>query len=84
MVRGTRVVADKLNDVFGGLFKSTKFSEALTEITKMDPDFCKEAFLRQCQTDIIPNILEAMIRPDLEILQVRFDPVVKGKCEFLI
>ena len=73
MVRGTRVVADKLNDVFGGLFKSTKFSEALTEITKMDPDFCKEAFLRQCQTDIIPNILEAMIRPDLEILQVRLD-----------
>jgi import inner membrane translocase subunit TIM44 len=41
----------------------------LTEIVKMDPNFCKEQFLRDCERDIIPNILEAMVRGDLEVLQ---------------
>ena len=35
----------------------------------MDPTFEKDAFLRDCEHDIIPNILEAMIRGDLDILQ---------------
>jgi import inner membrane translocase subunit TIM44 len=35
----------------------------------MDPNFCKEQFLRDCERDIIPNILEAMVRGDLEVLQ---------------
>lgn len=41
----------------------------MTEIVKMDPNFCKEQFLRDCERDIIPNILEAMVRGDLEVLQ---------------
>ncbi len=41
----------------------------MTEIVKMDPNFCKEQFLRDCERDYIPNILEAMVRGDLEVLQ---------------
>ena len=41
----------------------------LTEIVKMDPNFCKEQFLKDCERDIIPNILEAFIRGELEVLQ---------------
>ena len=44
-------------------------SETLTEICKLDPSFDKVKFLRDCETDIIPNVLEAMIRGDLEILK---------------
>lgn len=33
-------------------------SEVLTEILKVDPSFDKDAFLKQCERDIIPNILE--------------------------
>lgn len=33
-------------------------SEVLTEILKVDPTFDKDRFLRQCESDIIPNILE--------------------------
>jgi import inner membrane translocase subunit TIM44 len=44
-------------------------SEALTEICKMDPDFSKEEFLKKCEFDIIPNVLEAMARGDLDILK---------------
>ena len=69
MVRGARIVTDKVQDIFGGLFTRSELSEVLTEITKMDPNFCKEQFLKDCERDIIPNVLEAMIRGNLEILQ---------------
>jgi len=69
LVRGARIVTDKLQDIMGGLFTQTELSVALTEIIKMDPNFCKEEFLKDCERDIIPNVLEAMVRGDLEILQ---------------
>lgn len=42
----------------GGLFSKTEMSEVLTEILKIDPKFDKDTFLKQCEKDIIPNILE--------------------------
>lgn len=44
----------------GGLFSKTEMSEVLTEIVKADPNFDKDSFLKQCEKDIIPNILEVM------------------------
>lgn len=35
-------------------------SEVLTEIVKADPTFDKDSFLKQCEKDIIPNILEVI------------------------
>ena len=35
----------------------------------MDPNFQKEHFLKDCEQDFIPNILEAIVRGDLETLQ---------------
>lgn len=69
MVRVTRVVTDKITDVFGSLFTKTELSEVLTEIVKMDPSFDKVNFLKELEQDIIPNVLEAMVRGDLEILE---------------
>lgn len=69
LVRASRLLTEKMTDLFGGMFQKTELSEVLTEITKMDPEFAKETFLKQVETDIIPNVLEAMIRGDLEILQ---------------
>lgn len=42
----------------GGLFSKTEMSEVLTEILKVDPSFDKDTFLKLCEQDIIPNILE--------------------------
>lgn len=42
----------------GGLFSKTEMSEVLTEILKVDPNFDKDSFLKQCEKDIIPNVLE--------------------------
>jgi len=69
LVRSARILTDKVQDIFGSVFTRTELSEVLTEIVKMDPNFDKEQFLKDCETDFIPNILESMTRGDLEILE---------------
>lgn len=69
VIRASRLLTDKVTDMMGGLFQKTELSETLTEICKLDPSFDKVKFLRDCEIDIIPNILEAMVRGDLEILK---------------
>lgn len=68
-IRASRALTDKVSDIVGGLFQKTELSETLTEICKIDQSFEQKKFLRDCETDIIPNILEAMTRGDLEILR---------------
>lgn len=69
VIRASRVLTDKMSDIMGGLFQKTELSETLTEICKLDPSFDKIKFLQDCERDIIPNILEAIVRGDLEILR---------------
>lgn len=69
MIRGTRFFTDKISSVFGGMFSKTELSETLTEICKIDPNFDQKQFLRDCENDIIPNILEAMVRGNVDILK---------------
>ncbi|KAF7267311.1 mitochondrial import inner membrane translocase subunit TIM44 [Rhynchophorus ferrugineus] len=69
VIRASRVLTEKVSDIVGGLFQKTELSETLTEICKIDNTFDTKRFLKQCETDIIPNVLEAMTRGDLEILK---------------
>ncbi|XP_072261160.1 mitochondrial import inner membrane translocase subunit TIM44 [Pyxicephalus adspersus] len=68
-IRASRAITDKVSDLIGGVFSKTEMSEVLTEILKVDPSFDKDKFLKLCEKDIIPNILEAMIRGDLDVLK---------------
>ncbi|XP_052024039.1 mitochondrial import inner membrane translocase subunit TIM44 isoform X2 [Apodemus sylvaticus] len=58
LIRASRALTDKVTDLLGGLFSKTEMSEVLTEILRVDPTFDKDRFLHQCESDIIPNILE--------------------------
>ncbi|OTF79652.1 mitochondrial import inner membrane translocase, subunit TIM44-like [Euroglyphus maynei] len=69
LIRASRLVTDKVTELFGGMFTKTELSEVLTEICKVDPNFDRQQFIRECEQDIIPNILEAMLRGDLEVLK---------------
>lgn len=51
------------------LASSTQISEVLTQITKIDPTFNKMEWLRFCEAEVIPNVLEAWIRMDLTVLE---------------
>lgn len=68
-IRASRTITDKFTQLFGSLLSRTEMSDVLTEIVKMDPNFTKEEFIADCQTDIIPNVLEAMTQGNLEILE---------------
>ncbi|XP_076977635.1 mitochondrial import inner membrane translocase subunit TIM44 isoform X3 [Tamandua tetradactyla] len=68
-IRASRALTDKVTDLLGGLFSKTEMSEVLTEILRVDPAFDKDRFLRQCENDIIPNVLEALIAGELDILK---------------
>ncbi|XP_014206354.1 mitochondrial import inner membrane translocase subunit TIM44 [Copidosoma floridanum] len=69
VVRASRLLTDKVTDIVGGMFQKTELSETLTEICKLDPNFDKVKFLKDCETDIIPNVLEAWMRGNLEVLK---------------
>ncbi|CAL8345775.1 unnamed protein product [Merluccius merluccius] len=69
MIRVSRAVTDRVTDLMGGLFSKTEISQVLTEILKADPNFDKDSFLKQCEKDIIPNILEAIVRGELDVLK---------------
>lgn len=69
VIRASRAITDKMTDFIGGLFSKTEMSEVLTEILKVDPSFDKDSFIKQCEKDIIPNILEAMIQGELDVLK---------------
>ncbi|XP_008431898.1 mitochondrial import inner membrane translocase subunit TIM44-like [Poecilia reticulata] len=69
LIRASRAMTDRVTDFLGGLFSKTEMSEVLTEILKIDPKFDKDTFLKQCEKDFIPNILEAMVRGELDVLK---------------
>jgi len=69
VIRASRVVTDKLTDVFKDVFSTSEMAATIAEITKIDPNFNKDKFLMECEREIIPTVLEAFIRSDLEILK---------------
>jgi len=69
VVRVARFFTDKIQSAASGLFSDGKLSEALTEIARIDPTFDRHKFLLMCEQDIIPNVLEANSRGELEILK---------------
>ena len=55
------MLISNINKIFvlvGGVFSKTEMSDVLTEICKVEPSFDKERFLKMCEKEIIPNILE--------------------------
>ena len=58
LIRASRAVTDRVGDAFGGVMTQSDMAEALAEIRKIDPSFDKEEFVKQCQFEIIPTVLE--------------------------
>ncbi|KAL9986075.1 hypothetical protein ACROYT_G000149 [Oculina patagonica] len=69
MVRASRVVTDKLQDVFSDVFSQSDTAKTMAEITRIDPQFNKDSFLKECEFEIIPSVLEAFLKGDLDVLK---------------
>ncbi|XP_050439122.1 mitochondrial import inner membrane translocase subunit TIM44-like [Adelges cooleyi] len=46
-----------------------KYGDVITALGRVDPDFEIPRFIKFCEKDVVPNVLEAMVRPDLEVLK---------------
>jgi len=69
VIRATRVVTDKMSDIFSDVFSQSEQAATIAEITKIDPRFNKDTFIKECEFEIIPTVLEAFLRGDVECLE---------------
>jgi len=69
VIRSTRVVTEKISDIFSDVFSPTEMATTIQEITKIDPTFNKYSFMKELEFEIIPTVLEAYLQADMEILR---------------
>ena len=69
MIRASRAVTDRIGDTVGGVVTQTDMAEVLAEIYKIDSKFTKEEFVKQCQFEIIPTVLEAYLSGNTHVLE---------------
>ena len=69
MIRASRAVTDKIGDAVGGAVTQTDMAEVLSAICKIDANFTKEEFVKQCQFEIIPTVLEAYLSGNEHVLE---------------
>uniref|UniRef100_A0A1I8BM84 Tim44 domain-containing protein n=1 Tax=Meloidogyne hapla TaxID=6305 RepID=A0A1I8BM84_MELHA len=63
--RGVRSTLERIQFAFT---PQDDVSKVLTEISKVDPNFNKHDWLRFCEKEMIPNILEAVIQMNVNVL----------------
>ncbi len=69
IIRASRVVTDRVEDMWSGAITQSDMAEALAEIHKIDPTFNKEEFVQQCKYEIIPSVLEAFMQGNEQVLK---------------
>ena len=69
IIRASRAVTDRVGDAVGGTMTQSEMAQTMAEIRKVDPKFIKEDFVKQCQFEIIPTVLDAFLKGNLEVLQ---------------
>lgn len=57
----TRILTDRLRDMFGSMFEETEHAQALAEIRMIDPSFSVESFMKEAREFMIPEVLEAYV-----------------------
>ncbi|XP_062516311.1 mitochondrial import inner membrane translocase subunit TIM44-like [Corticium candelabrum] len=69
VIRASRIVTDKLVDIFGNVLSPSETSRTFAEIAKVDSSFNKEKFIALCELWIIPTVLEGFLKGNLDILR---------------
>jgi len=62
-------VFDTFHNIFTGMFQPGEISATTAEIHKIDPNFDLNIFAATLRLEIVPNVLEAYLRSDTEILE---------------
>lgn len=68
-VRGSRFIIDRVTSAAGSLAGGTEISKIMTEVAKIEPNFSAVDFIKFCQYDVIPNVLEGIAQGKYEIVK---------------
>ncbi|KAL1508817.1 hypothetical protein AB1Y20_004912 [Prymnesium parvum] len=61
--------AGGVGDRVFGVFGETEQAEALAELKVMMPDFNQETFLAYCRAELVPKVINAFLKGDVEVLR---------------
>ncbi|OLL25213.1 Mitochondrial import inner membrane translocase subunit tim44 [Neolecta irregularis DAH-3] len=70
LVSTARDVADRLADFWAGVFKETETASVVKKFKQMDPNFTVDSFTRDLRDYILPEIVDAYVKGDAEILKI--------------
>lgn len=68
VARGGRFISERFTSLFGSLFTDVDFHKVVNEIARIEPSFTLSGFATHCRQFIVPNVLEAIFRSDLRVL----------------
>ncbi|KAG9306297.1 hypothetical protein G9A89_018180 [Geosiphon pyriformis] len=69
VVAYARAVTDRISEAFGSFFDENETAKAISQIKFINPQFNIENFMREARTYIVPEIMEAYLKGDVETLR---------------
>ncbi|KAL7753407.1 protein translocase subunit [Sorochytrium milnesiophthora] len=69
LVAWGRWIVEGVQDRLGGMFEETETAQTIAQLQKLDPSFKLDAFMKEAREFLIPELLEAYLGGDLDVLQ---------------
>ncbi|CAG8724309.1 17390_t:CDS:2, partial [Cetraspora pellucida] len=66
----TREFTDRISYTLGSFFQENETAQAITQLKIVDPGFNIEEFMKELREFIIPEIMEAYLKGDMETLKI--------------
>lgn len=66
----TRAFTDRVSETFGSIFEESEQAQTVRAFQMIDPSFNMDKFLREARTYIIPEVMEAYLKGDVESLKM--------------
>ena len=79
LVSGVRGATDWLVDRWSGMFAENEVAGVVRRFTEMDPTFNMEAFNTELREWIIPEVVDAYVKGDVETLKQWFSEAVQPR-----
>ena len=79
LVSGVRSATDWLVDRWSGMFAENEVAGVVRRFTEMDPTFNMEAFNTELREWIIPEVVDAYVKGDVETLKQWFSEAVQPR-----
>ncbi|KAI8088773.1 uncharacterized protein BX664DRAFT_331336 [Halteromyces radiatus] len=66
----TRAFTDRVSDAFGSIFEESDQAQAIRAFQTIDPTFNMDKFMKEARGFIVPELMEAYLKGDVETLKI--------------